>query len=258
MTFTYVALGDSQSEGVGDLPWPDGRPRGWTDRLAAALADNYDPVWYANLAVRGKRAAAVLAEQLGPASKLQPDLVTVTAGVNDVLRPSVDVAEVVDILDHLAAGLSTVAATTILVKAPNLAGLSIPGRLLAGRLNALNAGIDQIARPRGVLVLTAPDGSVFEDLRAWSPDRLHLSALGHQRLARGAAHLLGLPGQPDWFAPAAGLPPRRTPWTEARWAIDHFAPWVGRRLRGISSADGRAAKQPEPQHVSTLPTHGQS
>ncbi|MGU3502490.1 SGNH/GDSL hydrolase family protein [Mycobacterium sp. C31M] len=257
MTFTYVALGDSQSEGVGDLPWPGGRPRGWTDRLAATLADNYDSVQYANLAVRGKRAPDVLAEQVGPAGALKPDLVTATAGVNDVLRPSGDVNAVVDALDQLLAELALVAATTILVKAPNLACLSIPGQLLAGRVAALNAGIDQIAGNRGVLVLTAPDGSVFEDLRAWSPDRLHLNALGHERLARGAARLLGLPEDPDWFAPIDGPTPRRTPLTETRWAVEHFAPWIGRRLRGISSADGRTAKQPELQPVSPLPLNHQ-
>jgi len=252
MTFTYVALGDSLSEGIGDVPWPDGRPRGWTDRLAATLADHHDAVMYANLAVRGKRAGDVLAQQVGPANSLRPDLVTISAGGNDALRPSGDVAEVLDILSRIAAELADVAATTIVVKVPNLEGLSIPGRLLAGRIAELNAGIDQIADTHGVLVLTAPVGSVFEDLRAWSPDRLHLNALGHQRLARGAAHLLGLPERPDWFAPLAGSPPRRTPWTEGRWVIEHLAPWIGRRLRGVSSGDGRIAKQPHPQLVSAV------
>lgn len=249
MTFNYVALGDSQSEGLGDVPWADGRPRGWTDRLADMLADNYDSVTYANLAVRGKRAGEILAEQLGPASRMRPDLVTVTAGVNDVLTPSTDVAAVVDSLDRLVAGLATAAETTVLAKAPNLAGLTIPGRLLAGRVAELNAGIDEIARAHGILVLTAPDGSVFEDLRAWSPDRLHLNSLGHHRLARGAAYLLGLPEQADWYAPPAGRRPRQTPWTEARWAVEHLAPWVGRHLRGISSGAGRVAKQPALQPV---------
>ncbi|MDV7245370.1 MULTISPECIES: SGNH/GDSL hydrolase family protein [Rhodococcus] len=204
MTFTYVALGDSQSEGLGDLQWPDGRPRGWADRLAAVLAAHYDAVAYANLAVRGKLAPEVLTEQVGAARALRPDLVTVTAGGNDALRPSGDVLEVLDVLDRIAAELSAVATTTIVVKVPNLAGLSIPGRLLGGRVRALNAGIDRIAEIRGVLALTVPAGSVFEDLRAWSPDRLHLNELGHQRLASGAAHLLGLPDGTDWHLPPAG------------------------------------------------------
>lgn len=258
MTFTYVALGDSLSEGLGDVPWPDGRPRGWTDRLAATLADHHDAVMYVNLAVRGKRAGEVLAHQVGPACALRPDLVTVSAGCNDVLRPFSDVDEILDVLDRITGRLSAIAATIILVKVPNLADLSIPGRLLAGHIAELNAGIDTIAQTRGALALTAPGGSVFEDLRAWSSDRLHLNALGHQRLARGAAHLLGLPESVDWFAPLAGSPPRRTAWTETRWAIEHLAPWVGRRLRGISSGDGRIAKGLEPQLISPVSVDGQA
>jgi hypothetical protein len=33
---------------------------------------------------------------------------------------------------------------------------------------------------------------------------------------------------------------------EAAWVRGFVAPWVGRRLRGESSADGRAAKRPLP------------
>ena len=52
MSFRYVALGDSQSEGLGDTPWPDGTPRGWTDRLAGYLSAQHEDFEYANLAVR--------------------------------------------------------------------------------------------------------------------------------------------------------------------------------------------------------------
>lgn len=49
----YVALGDSQTEGVGDEPHPDGTPRGWADRFAERLATVQPDLRYANLAVRG-------------------------------------------------------------------------------------------------------------------------------------------------------------------------------------------------------------
>jgi lysophospholipase L1-like esterase len=52
---SYVAVGDSFTEGVGD-PGPDGAFVGWADRFAVLLADrrpegDFD---YTNLAVRGK------------------------------------------------------------------------------------------------------------------------------------------------------------------------------------------------------------
>lgn len=84
----YVALGDSFTEGVGD---PDEtRPnglRGWADRVAEVLATQEPDFTYANLAVRGRKLLGVLDEQLEPALALSPDLVTMYAGANDILRP---------------------------------------------------------------------------------------------------------------------------------------------------------------------------
>src|SRR5689334_5166702 len=93
----YVALGDSFSEGVGD---PDpARPnglRGWADRVAEVLSQQVEGFGYANLAIRGRKLRGILDEQVEPALALGPDLVTIHAGANDVLRPRVD-------LDGLAA-----------------------------------------------------------------------------------------------------------------------------------------------------------
>ena len=98
----YVALGDSFTEGVGDHDpdLPNG-VRGWADRVAAVLASTTDDFGYANLAIRGRKLAGVLAEQIEPAVALRPDLVTVYAGGNDILRPRVDI-------DALVAGIERV------------------------------------------------------------------------------------------------------------------------------------------------------
>lgn len=88
----YVALGDSQTEGVGDGDDTLGL-RGWADRLAEQLTTVNPGLQYANLAVRGRVAGQVRAEQLEPALALRPDLATVVAGVNDLLRPRFDVAD---------------------------------------------------------------------------------------------------------------------------------------------------------------------
>ena len=58
-TPTYVALGDSFSEGVGDAD-PD-RPngvRGWADRVAEGLSVHHPGLRYANLAIRGRKLGA--------------------------------------------------------------------------------------------------------------------------------------------------------------------------------------------------------
>ncbi len=106
----FVALGDSFTEGVGD-PDPT-RPnglRGWADRVAEVLAAAApEDFGYANLAIRGRKLDAILAEQVEPALALAPDLVTIYAGANDVLRPTVDLDGLVGRYD---AALGRLAAT---------------------------------------------------------------------------------------------------------------------------------------------------
>src|SRR4051794_14677309 len=86
----YVALGDSQTEGLNDLR-PDGTPRGWADRLAERLAATTSPdLRYANLAVRRVRARHVREVQLPRALELAPDLASVCVGMNDLLRHDFD------------------------------------------------------------------------------------------------------------------------------------------------------------------------
>ena len=87
---SFVALGDSFTEGLEDDPGPDGRHRGWADRVAGGLAVAQGQVRYANLAVRGKLLDQVVAGQLPVALELAPDLVSFHAGPNDVLRPRTD------------------------------------------------------------------------------------------------------------------------------------------------------------------------
>ena len=99
----YVAIGDSFTEGMSD---PDpGLPNayvGWADRLAHHLdtiaEHEHLPFGYANLAVRGRKLDDVVGPQLETAMTMQPDLVSMVGGGNDLLRPQVD-------LDGLAARL---------------------------------------------------------------------------------------------------------------------------------------------------------
>ncbi len=88
---SYVALGDSFSEGLDD-PHEDSRHgyRGWTDRLADHLDAATPGVRYANLAVRGKLLDQVVDDQVPAATELRPALVSLAAGGNDILRPFSD------------------------------------------------------------------------------------------------------------------------------------------------------------------------
>ena len=82
----YVALGDSFTEGIGD-PHPSSRNelRGWADRVAPHLAQRNPDLRYANLTVRGRTMNDFLVDQIQAAVMLEPDLITIYAGMNDLL-----------------------------------------------------------------------------------------------------------------------------------------------------------------------------
>ncbi|MEV8531034.1 SGNH/GDSL hydrolase family protein [Streptomyces sp. NPDC051211] len=243
----YVALGDSQTEGLGDGDDTVGL-RGFADRLAEHLAAADPAVRYANLAVRGCLAGQVRAEQLGPALALRPDLATVVAGVNDLLRPRFDAAEVAGHLEAMFAALTAAGARVATVTFPDVAEIVPLARPLRPRVFDLNARIRAAAARHGVTVAETGRPAIATDPRLWTADRLHAAPLGHERIAAALAHALGLPGSDDsWTLP---LPPRaprtarQAAAAELRWAASHLAPWLGRRLRGRSSATDRTAKRP--------------
>lgn len=246
----FVALGDSQTEGLGDGDDLVGL-RGWADRLAEGLAPHRPGLLYANLAVRGRLAGQVRAEQLPAALALRPDLATVVAGVNDLLRPRFDADEVAGHLEAMFEALTAQGARVATLTFPDVARIAPLARPLSSRVAALNERVRRAADRHGVALAETAHHAVVTDLRLWSPDRLHASPLGHELIAAAVAHALDLPGSDDsWTRPLAALPGGRpVGWRaaagEVRWAGSFLGPWLARRLRGRSSGDGRLAKRPE-------------
>ncbi|MEU9379264.1 SGNH/GDSL hydrolase family protein [Streptomyces sp. NPDC048255] len=252
----YVALGDSQTEGLGDGDDTMGL-RGFADRFAGHLTAVNPGLQYANLAVRGRLAGQVRAEQLGPALALRPDLATVVAGVNDMLRPRFDAAEVAGHLEEMFAALTAAGAHVVTVTFPDLGKIVPLARPVGPRVADLNDRIRAAAARHGVTVAETARPAAVTDPRMWTEDRLHASPLGHERIAAAIAHAVGLPGSDDtWTLP---LPPQAAPGrsavaAELRWAAAFLGPWLGRRLRGRSSGDGRTAKRPSLLPLSATPS----
>jgi lysophospholipase L1-like esterase len=244
----YVAIGDSTSEGLDD---PDGHGgyRGWANRLAERIAAEQGTLLYANLAIRGRTTRQIRDEQLAAALAMRPDLATVVAGTNDVLRRRFEAVAFGEDLEAMQSALVGIGATVITFTLPDLRDVMPFARILGARVLLLNEKIRAACANSGAILCDLAAYPVASDPRVWSDDRLHANSAGHARIADALAYHLGIPGaDASWTEP---LPqrPRSTALelvrAELAWGRRHLLPWIGRHLRGISSGDGRQAKRPE-------------
>ncbi|MEU6311986.1 SGNH/GDSL hydrolase family protein [Streptomyces sp. NPDC047014] len=242
---SFVAVGDSFTEGMSDL-LPDGSYRGWADLLAARLAARQPGFGYANLAVRGKLIAQIAQEQVPVAAAMRADVVTLVGGLNDTLRPKVDMGRVREHLESSVELLAPSCKQLVLMRSPGRNGPVM--ERFRPRMEQLFATIDELAARHGALVVDLYGAPALADPRMWDVDRLHLTAEGHRRVAEAVWQTLGLPAEEDWRtalpdAAPAGWAVRRA--QDLSFARQHLLPWIGRRLTGRSSGDGRPAKRPE-------------
>lgn len=257
---SFVAVGDSFTEGLDD-PHPDGVGyRGWADLVATALANRHRAVAhgqppaaerpdfrYANLAVRGKLFDEIVDEQVPPALRMRPDLVSFAGGGNDVLRRSFNAPAMLSRFDEVVRLLRAAGAEVILFRFADVTVRLPARRLILPRVNVLNRAVGEVAGRHGAHLVDLWHDDAFANPLLWSEDRLHLSGAGHRRVAAHVLAALGLEADPQWLLTPE--PPLRPAWVtrrvhDARWASRHLAPWVKRRIAGRSSGDAVTPKRP--------------
>jgi lysophospholipase L1-like esterase len=267
----FVAVGDSFTEGMNDLA-ADGRVLGWADRLAGTLAAQESGFRYANLAVRGKLLRQIVAGQVPAAIDMlagapQQRLVSIAGGGNDLLRPGGDPDSLAEVFDAAVVRLRQAGLRVLVITGFDPLAFPLIA-LLRGKVATYNMHLRAIADAHGCDLLDLWGMRSLTRPAAWSPDRLHLNSESHQLIAVRAAEVLGVvpaadPGSEGGPAPLVWSPPvvaggrGRAAWLAARiedyqWAAESFIPWIGRRLRGTSSGDGRSAKHPELSPVPLL------
>ena len=246
-TYTsLVAVGDSFTEGMSDL-LPDGSYRGWADLLAARMAARTPGFRYANLAVRGKLIGQIVEEQVPVAAAMEADVITLVGGLNDTLRPKCDMGRVRGLLEEAVEQLAPACKQLVLMRSPGRNGPVL--ERFRPRMEELFEHVDGLAQRHGALVVDLYGARSLADPRLWDVDRLHLTGEGHRRVAEAVWQTLGYEAEDtEWRTPPpATLPPgwaaRRT--ADVRFARQHLLPWIGRRLTGRSSGDGRPAKRPD-------------
>lgn len=242
----YVAVGDSMTEGVGD-PGLDGALGGWADRLAALLSAHSPDLTYANIAIRGRRLADIAGCQVDLGLAMQPDLVSIIGGGNDILRPGADPDALATELEGAVARIRATGADVLMATPSDPAGAPLVERT-RGKAAVYMGHLWSIAERQGAYLLNQWALTFLRDWRMWGRDRIHMSPEGHRRVALAAYETLGHTAEEaDWRIP---LPPQPRPGRleafrgNATWAWEYAAPWVGRRLRGTSSGDHVPPKRP--------------
>ena len=162
----FIALGDSFTEGVGDIQI-DGQFKGWADRVADGLAKKSPTFTYANLAVRGKLLPQVIQDQVpialgyvtGPET-----LISFHAGANDALRPGFDVALAKERYQNTVRTLAASGATIMLFTVLEDTGNTGRGsKLWQERCGAFNKGVREVAVEVGAILIDANSEGFFSD-----------------------------------------------------------------------------------------------
>jgi lysophospholipase L1-like esterase len=188
----YAALGDSFTAGRDSID-----AERWPDLLAAGMRRVNPDLRYENLAVDGATSADVLDRQVEPALALEPDLVTVICGANDVLlatRPDVSgYAERIDqILGRLREGAPEAALVT--ATAPETWHFMDLRPRTERRLIEATTELNEITRVAAkrydVLCLPVAGHELLRDPDTFSADGLHPSSAGHRYAAEQAAIVL--------------------------------------------------------------------
>jgi lysophospholipase L1-like esterase len=194
---SFAALGDSFTAGAG---CPAGAR--WTDRLADSLRAGSPGLLYRNFARDGATSAEVVG-QLGPALQLEPDLVTLICGVNDVLlsvRPDIDgyAVRLESMFDQLEA--ASRAPLVLTATAPeNMHFLPLgprSERRVHEGLKRLNEETRRLADAHGVPYLEVVGNPGLEDPENFQADGLHPSSIGHARAAAAFELLLSEQARP--------------------------------------------------------------
>lgn len=187
----FAAIGDSFTAGVPD-PETGQVPTGerWPDLVAGALRQRNPALEHHNLAVAGASSREVMEGQLDPALALDPDLLTLLCGANDVLlstRPDVPGYAVIlsEAFARLRAELP--GAEVLTATCPDLSewvsfGPRTRERVQSG-IAELNRATRSVAARHGVECLEFAVHPEAGERRHFALDGVHPSREGHQAVA---------------------------------------------------------------------------
>lgn len=170
----------------------------------------------------------MVAEQIPAAIALAPDLVSIAAGGNDLLRPKADPDALAATFEQAVSSVRATGSQVMLFTGFDPGGFPV-FRLIRGKAAAYNAQLREITKRHGCLHVDLWSMNVLADRREWCADRLHLAPDGNRRVALPACEVAGISVAEDWRAPLPPDPADPPAWLRARsqdlaWARTYAAP----------------------------------
>jgi hypothetical protein len=202
---------------------------------------------YANLALRGSKLRVIIEEQLPRALRLQPDLVTIMAGSNDIMSKPESLPALRQLLSDGVEQLLAAGCDVVLVNIVNLAHLKVL-RPFRHKAQLFSEVIETVADDFDIPLLDVHGIESFEDVVYWADDMVHFSGHGHIKVANKAAELLDLKYRYPESDPAELGPVTRGLVQTAKWVGRDVIPFFQRRLQGRTSGDGML-----PKHLNLTP-----
>lgn len=250
---SYVAIGDSLTEGLGDESVKTAQGHGgWADRLAALIAeDSNHKLKYANLALRGCSTKKIMT-QGELALSLRPELVTIMPGANDLMFVERRIVEIENSLDSLISRLLAQGTQVILLNVVDPSHVALAS-VLRSRSKIMSQMINRVAARHSVKTIDLNSLTVFQNLGMWSDDLAHFSAEGHKLIANLVAESLGLKSRWNLKSVAELEHPLPNLTAKLNWLIAEAIPFLFRRMRGRTSGDDLSAKYDSLKRVRDFP-----
>ncbi|WP_019240226.1 MULTISPECIES: SGNH/GDSL hydrolase family protein [Bacillus] len=179
----FVAMGDSFTEGIGDEI--DGVSlKSWVEYFALL----HEPkLKYTNLAKRGLLTKEIREQQLTKALALEPSMVSLIAGANDVLKGKWNSKEYKIEMEYMIDSLSKTGAKILIANLPDFTfrlPLRLPQKqLVQAQLVEANQIIQSLSAKYEFIHFNFWDHPLTKEKTFWSKDRIHPNSKGYLEVA---------------------------------------------------------------------------
>lgn len=180
----YAAMGASDAVGIGAFPLDNG----YVYKIRDGLQERSEEVVLYNLGESGKRIGYIEDTELPAAIEVQPDLVTIWAGPNDIIHGT-EVNKFEQALSNVLYQLR--AQTSALIVIANVPDLTVIPRFIVdpdpdvtvARVTDFNIAISEQAAAYNIPLVDLYSGGYANDWEYVSIDGFHPSNKGHAKIA---------------------------------------------------------------------------